>query len=442
MAGDEGLLGAQIEVGGRAGAGAGGEQRGDGVPAGGHLGGQFVVGEAGVAAQFLGDEGDEGAVPEGSPAVRVPYLGVGGAASAAHPQQTSRARQPVHVPALVVAVRFGHFAQQAVQQRGDGVPVGVQGRISRRDGPRLAVGTPGRIARRDGRRVAGGGRARGTGLVVGRGVVGGGLVLQVNAFHAFPTVMSGGDDQYRRVSPVLTLNSEPGSPPVHRPTAEDDVAADLAAVRPALLPRFTAELPGARSAVLTRLWRAFAYEPLPWIRRREAARDGLTLWLADGRRLHGPPSDPYATGDRVTAVELDGVPYTRPELLTAALGVPHATGLAAELGHSTASLALSRAGQEPPGDAWPEPDREWEWEQRVVDGHPYHPNCRSRPGFSVAEQLAYGPEHRPVVRLGLLPVPASECLVSGAWPGELRDGERLLLPVHPWQAAHVLKRGR
>ncbi|MCK1822067.1 IucA/IucC family siderophore biosynthesis protein [Streptomyces sp. XM83C] len=228
---------------------------------------------------------------------------------------------------------------------------------------------------------------------------------------------------------------------MHRPTAEDDVAADLAAVRPALLPRFTAELPGARSAVLTRLWRAFAYEPLPWIRRREAARDGLTLWLADGRRLHGPPSDPYATGDRVTAVELDGVPYTRPELLTAALGVPHATGLAAELGHSTASLALSRAGQEPPGDAWPEPDREWEWEQRVVDGHPYHPNCRSRPGFSVAEQLAYGPEHRPVVRLGLLPVPASECLVSGAWPGELGDGERLLLPVHPWQAAHVLKRG-
>ncbi|MGJ3561567.1 IucA/IucC family protein [Streptomyces sp. INA 01156] len=46
---------------------------------------------------------------------------------------------------------------------------------------------------------------------------------------------------------------------------------------------------------------------------------------------------------------------------------------------------------EPAGgpDGWPRWD--WEWEQRVVDGHPFHPNCRSRPGFSVAEQLAYGP---------------------------------------------------
>jgi len=76
----------------------------------------------------------------------------------------------------------------------------------------------------------------------------------------------------------------------------------------------------------------------------------------------------------------------------------------------------------------------------VVDGHPFHPACRSRPGFSVAEQLAYGPEHGPVVELGLVPVPAAGCLVTGVWPPELRDGGRLLIPVHPWQAAHVLKR--
>ncbi|MFF9622805.1 IucA/IucC family protein [Streptomyces griseosporeus] len=227
---------------------------------------------------------------------------------------------------------------------------------------------------------------------------------------------------------------------MHRPpTAEDEVAADLAAVRPGLVPRFAAELPGARAAVLTRLWRALAHEPLPWVRRRGRTGDGLTLWLADGRRLHGPAADPYATDAYVTAVELDGTPYDRPELLMSALAVPHATGFAVELGHSTASLALSRAGQPEPSAQWPGTD--WEWEQRVVDGHPYHPNCRSRPGFSVAEQLAYGPEHRPVVRLGLLPVPERECLVSGTWPAELRDGDRLLLPVHPWQAAHVLKRG-
>ncbi|EDY55529.2 iron transporter [Streptomyces sviceus ATCC 29083] len=120
------------------------------------------------------------------------------------------------------------------------------------------------------------------------------------------------------------------------------------------------------------------------------------------------------------------------------LGVPHGADFAAELADSVASMALSRAGQPPGSKEWPTHD--WQWEQRIVDGHPYHPNCRSRPGFSVAEQLAYGPEHRPLVRLGLMPVPVDECLLTGAWPAELRDGERLLLPVHPWQAEHVLKR--
>ncbi|MEV6615769.1 IucA/IucC family protein [Streptomyces sp. NPDC051051] len=230
---------------------------------------------------------------------------------------------------------------------------------------------------------------------------------------------------------------------MHRPpTAEAELAAGLAAVRPALDARFAAELPGARAAVLTRLWRALAHEPLPWVVRREPSRDGLTLRLADGRRLHGPHADPYATADRVRAVDLDGTAYDDPARLTTALAVPYGDGFAAELADSTASLALSRAGQEPERHhprEWPAHD--WEWEQRVVDGHPYHPNCRSRPGFSVAEQLAYGPEHRPPpVRLALLPVPADECLVSGGWPAGLRDGGRLMIPVHPWQAAHVLKR--
>ncbi|MFD7132224.1 IucA/IucC family protein [Streptomyces sp. NPDC059894] len=277
----------------------------------------------------------------------------------------------------------------------------------------------------------------------------------------------------------------------HPPTAEAELAAELAAVRPALGPRFAAALPGARAAVLTRLWRALAHEPLPWIVRREQGREGLVLHLADGRRLHGPHPDPYTTAAYVTAVRLAGagngreVGYDDPARLMSDLSVPHGSGFAAELGHSAASLALSRAAQgesgphsmewtshapEPTTDApkrtahatpeWttdaaestthaiPESPthatewtaHDWEWEQRVVDGHPYHPNCRARPGFSVAEQLAYAPEHRPSsVRLGLLPVPAGECLVSGVWPSSLRDGERLVIPVHPWQAQHVLK---
>ncbi|WP_435283895.1 IucA/IucC family protein [Streptomyces koelreuteriae] len=227
---------------------------------------------------------------------------------------------------------------------------------------------------------------------------------------------------------------------MHRsPTAEAEVADELAVVRPGLLPRYEAELPGARAAVLSRLWRGLTHDPLPWVTRREQGRDGLTLSLSDGRRLHGPRPDPYATGDYVTVVGLDGVEYDDPARLVTDLAVPHSASFAAELGHSVASLALSRAGQEgQAGDEWPGND--WEWEQRIVDGHPFHPTCRSRPGFSVAEQLAYGPEHRPVVELGLVPVRAEECLVTGAWPGDLRDGPRVVLPVHPWQAAHVLKR--
>ncbi|MFJ7076836.1 IucA/IucC family protein [Streptomyces sp. NPDC098781] len=228
---------------------------------------------------------------------------------------------------------------------------------------------------------------------------------------------------------------------MHRPpSAETEVAAELADVRPELVSRYSAELPGARAAVLTRLWRALAYEPLPWVDRRERGREGLTLRLADGRRLHGPHADPYATAAYVTAVRLDGTSYDDPARLLTGLSVPHGASLATELGHSVASLALSRAGQE--GHSQEAPERDWEWEQRVVDGHPFHPNCRSRPGFSVPEQLAYGPEHRPVVTLARVPVRARECLVTGEWPQGMRDGDRLLIPVHPWQAEHVLKRPR
>ncbi|MEU8844392.1 IucA/IucC family protein [Streptomyces roseus] len=219
--------------------------------------------------------------------------------------------------------------------------------------------------------------------------------------------------------------------------AEEAVSAELAEVRPALGSAYASALDGARAAVLTRLWRALAVEPLPWVERRERGPGGLSLTLSGGGRLEGPLPDPYATDPYVREVLLDGTAYRQAARLVAALGVPHGDAFAAELDDSTASLALSRAGQPAAGEA--APDSVWEWEQRVVDGHPYHPNCRSRPGFSVAEQLAYAPEHRPLVELGLVAVPAGECLVTGAWPAELRDGGRLLLPVHPWQAEHVLK---
>ncbi|MEU0969888.1 IucA/IucC family protein [Streptomyces sp. NPDC005917] len=227
---------------------------------------------------------------------------------------------------------------------------------------------------------------------------------------------------------------------MHRPSPiETQLATELAEARPDLVSGYTAELPGARAAVLTRLWRALAHEPLPWVARRVRGAHSLALWLADGRALHGPHADPYATDAYVTAVRLDGVSYDDPARLMTDLGWPHSAGFAAELGHSAASLALSRADRDLSPKEWP--GRDWEWEQRVVDGHPFHPNCRSRPGFSAAEQLAYGPEHRPVVRLETVPVAAGDCLLAGDWPDELRHAGRLLIPVHPWQTAHVLKEG-
>ncbi|MEV4108645.1 IucA/IucC family protein [Nonomuraea sp. NPDC049695] len=215
--------------------------------------------------------------------------------------------------------------------------------------------------------------------------------------------------------------------------SEAEFAADLALLRPELSAAYMAALPDARAAVLGRLWRSLLYEPLPGLvtssEWRPAAR--VQVPLADGRRLMGRARKPYDLGGE-PALWLNGHPYTHPAELLAALGLPGTDQLVADLDNSVASLALSRAQPlHTPGT--PE-----EHEQSVVDGHPYHPGCRSRPGVSVAEQLAYMPEHRPVVHLDLLAVPAADCLVSGPWPGSLMDGDRLLLPVHPWQSAHVL----
>ncbi|WP_405959987.1 IucA/IucC family siderophore biosynthesis protein [Streptomyces sp. NBC_00024] len=222
--------------------------------------------------------------------------------------------------------------------------------------------------------------------------------------------------------------------------AEAALGADLGAVRPDLTLPYTSALPGARAAVLSRLWRGLVHEPVPWVVRRDAAGgDGVTLHLADGRRLHGPAVDAYGTAARVEDVWFDERSYDRPARLMTALAVPHSAAFAAELDHSVASLALSRANRTAPAASLDSSSarESWEWEQLIVDGHPFHPNCRSRPGFSAADQLAYGPEHRQVVRLGLAPV--EDALVVGEWPEAWRDGGRVLVPVHPWQAAHVLK---
>ncbi|MGN9843073.1 IucA/IucC family protein [Nonomuraea sp. H19] len=207
---------------------------------------------------------------------------------------------------------------------------------------------------------------------------------------------------------------------------EEVFAAELALVRPDLSTRYARALPGARAAVMGRLWRSLLAEPLPG-----AARGQGEVLLADGRRLTGPPRLPYDLGGE-PVLWLDGRPWTHPAELLAALGLPGTARLVEDLDNSVASLALSRAGATATVPESPE-----DYEQSVVDGHPYHPCCRNRPGVSVAEQLAYMPEHRPVVPVDLVAVPVADCLVTGSWPASLMAGDRLLLPVHPWQTRHL-----
>ncbi|MFG1704953.1 IucA/IucC family protein [Nonomuraea sp. M3C6] len=209
---------------------------------------------------------------------------------------------------------------------------------------------------------------------------------------------------------------------------EVDFAAQLAAVRPDLSAGYAAALPGARAAVLGRLWRSLLYEPLPGL----AKVRGGEILLVDGRRLTGRARLPHDLGGE-PALWLDGRPHTHPAELLSTLSLPGTARLVDDLDNSVASLALSRAGAAAHPHATTTPE---DHEQSVVDGHPYHPGCRNRPSVSVAEQLAYMPEHRPVVSLDLVALPAAECLVAGPWP--LMDGDRLLLPVHPWQTRHVL----
>jgi siderophore synthetase component len=221
--------------------------------------------------------------------------------------------------------------------------------------------------------------------------------------------------------------------------AESGVARELTEVRPSLRDAYAAALPEARSAVLQRLWRALLYERLPGVAARDVPAGRVVL--CDGRTVQGPVRLPHdlATPTPGRYVRLDGHAHSHPAALLTALGLPGAAQLTGELDDSVASLALSLASAASPPPDGPRDDRSLaDAEQSVVDGHPYHPCCRSRPGFSVAEQLAYAPEHRTVVGLDLVAVPARRLLVVGDWPARLRAGDRLLLPVHPWQTRHVL----
>lgn len=184
--------------------------------------------------------------------------------------------------------------------------------------------------------------------------------------------------------------------PAARHTADPvRTRAELRHLRPDLVEPYDQALPGARAAIMSRLLLALDREPLGVSRPRRPT-------------------------------EGDGDPAE----LARALWPAH--GLAAEIDNSVANLALARAAATTRpaytlGDAAGDPDGPGRLEQLVVDGHPLHPCCRTRGGLSVADVLAYAPEHRPVIRLRRLRVPADR------WHGDAPP----LLYAHPWQAGRL-----
>ncbi|MFF4361641.1 IucA/IucC family protein [Streptomyces sp. NPDC001604] len=214
---------------------------------------------------------------------------------------------------------------------------------------------------------------------------------------------------------------------------------ELRRVRPDLVEPFTTALPGARATVLGRLWGALVREPLPGVTGHHREHGTVVVDLLGGGSLCAAEScaRPFAEVPEGFTVTGPEGPISGPAELLAQLGLrtPAADRLAAELDNSVVNLALARAANA--DGALPLNDSAGA-EQAVVDGHPQHPCCRTRTGMSIADVLAYAPEHHPVVQLGLLRVPADRWQGAGAWPRQLHDGNTILVPLHPWQRDHVL----
>ncbi|MFC7274955.1 IucA/IucC family protein [Paractinoplanes rhizophilus] len=332
------------------------------------------------------------------------------------------------------------------------------------------------------------------------------------------------------------MPTPPPSAPLIRHTADAaQTREELAKLRPELVERYDAALPGARAAVLSRLLGALAREPLPGLRERrtgEVSFPGVTVrfprpaatafarvddGLAATVRSETAPEDEWAglTATGWAPPGAPGGPGPEPgaqwaatwhnsdawvgELAPGAFLTDPGTlvrilwpgsDLAAEVDNSVANMALARASELArlseagrlgeavlAGEAarWAEAEQRasgagrWgeaeQWasgagrsgeaaaarsagrggwplaaaggpdglaiaEQSLTDGHPLHPCCRTRGGMSVADVLAYAPEHSPTIRLRRLRVPADR------WHG---TAEPVLL-AHPWQADRIRDR--
>ncbi|MFI6071601.1 IucA/IucC family protein [Actinoplanes sp. NPDC051343] len=235
--------------------------------------------------------------------------------------------------------------------------------------------------------------------------------------------------------------SSPHPAPARHTAGPAHTRADLDALRPDLVAGYDAELPGARAAVLARLIGALDREDLPGLVYRDGDRElGIGMArFADGTEVRYPARAAalFAPGTPGLAVRVTRPGGPGPENHRDETGAdPGAlvrllwpdTPLAAEVDNSVANLALARADR--PAPDLPAPHDLGRIEQLLTDGHPVHPCCRTRGGMTVADVLAYAPEHSPVIRLRRFRVPADR------WYGTAPP----ILFAHPWQAARLQDR--
>jgi len=142
--------------------------------------------------------------------------------------------------------------------------------------------------------------------------------------------------------------------------------------------------------------------------------------------------------------------------LLAGDGEPCAEHICADLRSATEHARVTLAARH---DLVPEPGDLLASERLAATrGRPFHPTARAAAGWTADELSKYGPMRREPLGLDWLAVRSDRvCLGAGAGGDQLAsllldardaaalgdraaalDGERCLLPVHPWQAEHVL----
>ncbi|MEU0130797.1 IucA/IucC family protein [Streptomyces sp. NPDC006289] len=178
----------------------------------------------------------------------------------------------------------------------------------------------------------------------------------------------------------------------------------------------------------------------------------VPYWSPTGWHRFGTPAleDAPADAPGVDAVTVAALLGRESER---SAGVDLVARVADSVRHTATFIAERRRTPDP----CPEADPFLTGEQSLVLGHPLHPTPKSREGLSESEALLYSPELRGSFPLHWMAVDRSVLATESSWTkaGRPVPAEALLaphaqglrlpegtaaLPLHPWQAAELLRR--